>query len=89
MAKIHRDKDKRLCGGLTVSTATTVFVNGMAVSREGDLNTHGGGILKATTSTVYAEGKKVSGVLDKGLPDSSGHSKTDALTGSSSVSVGP
>lgn len=88
MPKVHRHNDKRLCGGLTISTTTTVFVNGKAISREGDLNNHGGGLLKASTTTVYAEGKKVSGVLDKGLPDSSGHPKTDALTGSPSVSVG-
>jgi hypothetical protein len=60
MPEAHRDTDSRICGAKTVvSGQSTVTVNGLLWAVEGDEDSHGGGNLIATGSTVTIEGKLV------------------------------
>ena len=62
MPPVHRNSDSRSCGATTtVVGQSTVFVNGLLVSVEGDPNTHGGGELDGSLNpgTILIEGKKL------------------------------
>lgn len=62
MPGIHRDGDKRYCGGTTiVSGQSTVFVEGKLAAVEGDLSSHGGAKLKPVygAKNIYINGKRV------------------------------
>ena len=68
MPAVHRNGDLRVCGGATVGGASGVFVNGIAVSLQGDPCTHiAGGLHASNTRGVYAEGRKI--VLAGSLAD--------------------
>lgn len=59
---VHRNTDSRVCGASTTVTGqSTVYVNGLLASVQGDPNTHSGGSLGATVNdgTVYVNGKKL------------------------------
>lgn len=60
MPPAHLNGDLRVCGAVTVvSGQSTVFVNGQLWAVEGDPNSHGGGALIPSGSTVLIEGKPV------------------------------
>ena len=60
MPAVHRNGDVRKCGASTLAGASSVFVNGSAISLQGDPNTHIAGALAASnTSNIYAEGRKI------------------------------
>lgn len=59
MPNVHRNNDSRSCGAKTIGTGSQVFVNNQPVAIDGDINTHGGGRLKATTSNVRVNGKNI------------------------------
>lgn len=60
MPAAHRDGDGRVCGAsTTVGGQSTVFVNGRLWAVSGDPNSHGGGGLIPSGSTVFVEGKPV------------------------------
>jgi len=60
MPKAHRNADPRACGAETIVVGqSTVFVNGQLWAVEDDPNTHGGGGLIPTGTTVFIEGKPV------------------------------
>jgi hypothetical protein len=59
---VHRDTDSRVCGAsTTVIGQSTVFVNNLLASVQGDTNTHSNGALGATNNdgTVFINNKKV------------------------------
>jgi hypothetical protein len=59
MPPVHLHGDLRTCGATTVVTGqSTVRSNGRLWAVEGDLNTHGGGALIASSSLMI-EGKRV------------------------------
>jgi hypothetical protein len=69
---IHRNGDSRLCGASTVvSGQSTVYINGMLASIEGDPNDHGDGSLTASNNdgTVYIGGKLVNLLGSAALAD--------------------
>ena len=57
-AFVHRQGDSRSCGASTVTKIANVRVNNLAISTDGDTNTHGGGGLIAgqTVGSVRAGG---------------------------------
>jgi hypothetical protein len=60
MPQVHRDTDSRACGASTsVAGQSSVYVNNLRVSVQGDPNTHGGGSLDASVNngTVFVENK--------------------------------
>ena len=58
MPATHRHGDARVCGATTiVSGQSTVFMNGVLQSVNGDPNTHGAGNLIAGSKNVFAGGK--------------------------------
>lgn len=60
MPGVHRNTDARSCGAKTiVSGQSTVFVNGLLVAVQNDMNSHGGGGLNASVNpgTVFISGK--------------------------------
>lgn len=60
MPRVHRNGDKRYCGGLTVVTGQTkVYVNGELVAVEGDMSSHEEGALIAGVGSTYINNKKV------------------------------
>lgn len=71
MAQIHRHSDARSCGATTIVTGQgTVFINGLLVSVDGDLNTHGGGALIASSgATTFINGKRIVTTGSSALPD--------------------
>ena len=92
MPAIHRHGDARVCGATTiVSGQGTVYANGLLVSVNGDINTHGAGALIAGSNNVFDEGKAVvNNTPDAALVDSLGHAPalTKTAAGSSNVNVG-
>lgn len=57
MPAAHRHGDSRTCGATTVvQNQSTVFVNGRLWAVKGDPNTHGGGNLINTGTTVFISG---------------------------------
>jgi uncharacterized Zn-binding protein involved in type VI secretion len=70
MTKVHRDTDARVCGAATtVAGNSTVKVNGLLASVNGDPNSHGGGAISASTARVFVEGKMLVEVGDAAAPD--------------------
>lgn len=70
MSGSHRDGDARTCGAATVVAGqSTVFVNGVLWSVEGDPNDHGGGELIHSGSTVFINGILVIILGDSAAPD--------------------
>jgi hypothetical protein len=71
MPDAHRDTDLRICGAHTqVIGQTTVFVNGLLWSVEGDVCDHGHGELISTHApNVYIEGKRAITITDPAHPD--------------------
>ena len=60
MPAAHRHGDARQCGATTiVEGQTTVYANDKLWSVEGDPNSHGGGALIPTVTTVFNEDKPV------------------------------
>jgi hypothetical protein len=60
MPVAHRNSDIRTCGATTiVSNQSTVYVNGELWAVAGDPNSHGGGNLVNSGSTVFVEGANV------------------------------
>lgn len=60
MPEAHRDTDSRICGATTVvSGQSTVTVNGLLWAVEDDQDSHGGGGLIPTETTITIEGKPV------------------------------
>lgn len=59
---VHRHTDSRSCGATTtVIGQSTVYINSLLASVQGDTNTHGGGALSASINdgTIFINGKKV------------------------------
>ena len=70
MTAVHRDTDARICGAATtVAGNSTVKVNGLLASVNGDPNSHGGGAISASTARVFVEGKMIVEVGDAAAPD--------------------
>ena len=60
MPKSHRHDDSRNCGAKTiVQNQSTVFVNGKLWAVKDTVDSHGGGQLIPTGTTVFVEGKPV------------------------------
>lgn len=60
MPAAHRHGDGRICGATTVvSGQSTVYVNGQLWAVAGDGNSHGGGALSPSGSTIEINGKKI------------------------------
>lgn len=60
MPAAHLHGDTRICGATTIVTGqSTVYVNGKLWAVDGDANSHGGGQLQASGSTVIINGKPV------------------------------
>ena len=60
--QVHRNTDSRSCGASTIVTGqSSVFVNNLLASVQGDPNTHGGGALGATVNdgSVFINNRKV------------------------------
>ena len=53
MQPIHRNKDSRACGAVTVATQDTVKAGGEFVAVDGDPNSHGSGGLVAGSNHVF------------------------------------
>lgn len=92
MPGVHRNLDSRLCGARTDATGqSTVYVDGVLVAVEGDIDNHSkGGALKPTNNSVYVNGKKLSAIGDPALTDTVGdqtHHNTNAKDGSTAVFV--
>jgi len=92
MPPVHRHGDGRTCGATTVvSGQTTVKVNGKLWAVEGDGNSHGGGALSASGSTVKIGGIKVivhtpdAGAADSLCPIDPDHCSTPTNGGSGNV----
>ena len=70
-AFVHRQGDSRSCGASTVTKIANVRVNNLAISTDGDTNTHGGGGLIAgqTVGSVRAGGIPVILNGDNANPD--------------------
>lgn len=93
--QIHRNTDSRICGASTVvSGQSSVFVNGLLASVDGDQDSHGAGGLTAACKEVYIGGKKVVIVTNDAQPDTlcftigPPHCDPSATGGSPSVFVG-
>lgn len=87
MTAVHRNGDIRSCGATTVvSGQSTVFVEGNLFSVDGDPNTHGGGALIATGTTVKINDKAIIVVGDPAQTDSFSHPNPSAAAGSGTVS---
>lgn len=90
MTAIHRHNDLRTCGATTiVSGQGDVYANGKLISVDGDENTHSGGALIASGSTVIINGKPVIVIGDLGEIDGLLHvgGADAASTGSGDVSA--
>ncbi len=95
---IHRIGDLRTCGASTVPTGAgaqrKVFINGQIVALNGDVNTHGGGVLQATTARMLVNGIPVVRMDDPSTPDAlcptagGAHCAPAAAQGSPNVFVG-
>lgn len=60
MPAAHRNGDARVCGAATVVAGqTTVFVNGRLWAVSGDPNSHGGGGLVPSGTSVFINGLPV------------------------------
>lgn len=95
MAAVHRQNDSRACGATTnVVGQSTVFVNNLLLSVNGDPNSHNGGALIANCNNVYAENKLVVDIGDNAAPDAlcvpigGAHCNPSATSGSPNVFVG-
>lgn len=89
MSLVHRDKDARVCGAKTVTTATTVYIEGQLVALDDDPNTHGDGNIIATGYTnVYMESKKVAVKGDNAKGDNATHSNPYCTGSASNTYVG-
>jgi len=70
MPGAHRNTDNRSCGAETVSTQSrNVYVNGLLWAINGDPDSHGGGDLIASQSTVFIGGVAVIVQGDQASPD--------------------
>jgi hypothetical protein len=84
---IHRNTDKRSCGAQTIAIGqSTVFINGLLASVEGDPNTHKKGELLATMNdgSIFINNKKVVMKGSASKPDLL-HLKSPALGASPNV----
>jgi hypothetical protein len=84
---IHRNTDKRSCGAQTIAIGqSTVFINGLLASVEGDPNTHKKGELLATMNdgSIFINNKKVVMKGSASKPDLL-HPKSPALGASPNV----
>lgn len=95
MAGVHRNTDTRACGAATrVVGQSDVYVNGKLASVDGDINSHGGGKLKASNPGVYVNNKLVviqsnSAAPDKLCPTAGGkHCSPSAVGRSPDVYIG-
>ena len=92
MPAVHRHGDARVCGATTIVLGqSTVYANGLLVSVNGDINTHGAGALVAGSDNVFDGGKAVvNNTPDLAVIDSLGHGPqlTKTAAGSSDVNVG-
>ena len=71
MALVHRNNDSRVCGAITITSATSTYIEGELVALDGDGNSHtGGNIIASGFSNVYVENKKVSVKGDPASSDS-------------------
>jgi len=67
---VHLRGQGRSCGASTTGpSASNVYVNGIAVSLNGDTCSHGSGALISTQSTVFANNKLVIRNGDPASPD--------------------
>jgi hypothetical protein len=93
MPGAHRDNDSRFCGASTqVIGQSTVFVNNKLWAVEGDICTHGNGLLYAVygAKNIYVENKLIiCAVGDRATPDNLGHPAppTDPLSSSTDTTV--
>ena len=70
MTEVHLNTQSRTCGATTiVSGQDFMKIDGLLVSVEGDLNSHGGGNLISSQSFVKINGKDVILKGDDALPD--------------------
>jgi len=75
MPAAHRHGDNRTCSATTtVIGQSTVKVNGKLWAVKDDTNTHSGGGLINSGTTVFIEGKPVIVVGDQAKVDGQGHS---------------
>lgn len=96
MPKVHRDRDRRICGHITIARRqSTVFANHRLVAVNLDQNNAGGGNLIAHSNEVYAENiLTVNHTMDTAQPDSdyfrkgSPHGSPNTAEGSDNVYSG-
>ena len=70
MTAVHRDTDARVCGATTVVAGnSTVKIEGLLDSVNGDPYSHGGGNISASCNKVFVEGKMLVEVGDSAAPD--------------------
>lgn len=94
MPGVHRHGDNRACGATTVvSGQSTVYVEGVLFSVQGDPNTHGSGALIASGSTVTVNGIPVIVLGDSAnqddlcIPIGGSHCSPSATSASGTVSA--
>ena len=77
MPAVHRERDTRECGAITISSATRTYIENELVALEGDEDNHSGQlspkqkgeIISTGFTRVYVEGKKIAVVGDDAKAD--------------------
>jgi uncharacterized Zn-binding protein involved in type VI secretion len=86
MPPVHLHGDLRTCGATTVVTGqSTVRSNGKLWAVEGDMNTHGGGALIASSSVKISGKRVIVHRPDNAQPDNAEHSNPATAQGSADV----
>lgn len=86
MPGTHRNTDSRSCGARTIVVGqSSVFVNGLLWSVNGDPNNHGNGNLIASINNVLIEGKAPIIRGDSARPDNLDHINPSASGASGDV----
>lgn len=95
MSEVHRDTDSRACGAVTTSAQhSSVYVNGLLWSINGDPDNEGDGQLIAAVNNVFIGGQMVVKNGNGAAPDSlcyvvgGDHCNPLASSGSPNVFVG-
>lgn len=65
---VHRKTDGRSCGASTTVGSPDVYVENKPITWNGATNSHGGGAIKASQSTVYANGIAIARRTDSASP---------------------
>lgn len=65
----HRQNDSRTCGARTATGSSNVWIENERAARDDDTNSHGGGGINASTSTVFINERPAARVQDSAKPD--------------------